>query len=61
VGGSSTGNDEILCQLGYQVIRFTNAQVLQNIDQVILEIQYELEGTPSPILGSGKIGEGDGG
>ena len=58
--------EQILTELGFRVLRFTNAQVLEQTDQVLQEILTALttasEGTPSPDLpGFGKTGEGAGG
>ena len=38
---------EILNELGYQVIRFTNEEVLGNINSVIQSIKDELKNSPS--------------
>jgi 5-methyltetrahydrofolate--homocysteine methyltransferase len=40
---------------GYQVIRFTNQQVLSNLDAVLEDIKEALENSPSGIKGAGKV------
>jgi very-short-patch-repair endonuclease len=53
--------EEFLNRLGFRVIRFTNDQVSEQTDQVLLKILDALEGTPSPLSGFDERGEGDGG
>jgi very-short-patch-repair endonuclease len=53
--------EQVLTGLGFRVIRFTNAQVLGQTDQVLQQILDALEGTPSPKSGFDDFGEGDGG
>jgi very-short-patch-repair endonuclease len=51
---------QILKGLGYRVIRFTNTQVLKELDHVLWKIQDVLKGTPSPKSGFDDLGEGAG-
>lgn len=53
--------EQVLAELGFRVIRFTNAQVLGQTDQVLQHILYALEGTPSLKSGFDDFGEGAGG
>ena len=53
--------EQVLAGLGFRVIRFTNAQVLGQTDQVLQQILDALEGTPSLKSGFDDFGEGDGG
>jgi very-short-patch-repair endonuclease len=61
--------EETLNRLGYRVIRFTNAQVMEETDRVLQEIRDALnlsqtavsEDTPSPFSGFDENGEGAGG
>jgi len=53
--------EELLTSLGFRVIRFTNTQVLEEIDQVLESIQSALEDTPSPKSRFYDFGEGAGG
>lgn len=47
---------EILADLGYQVIRFTNEEVISNIDGVLLKIKIKLDTLKTLPLGEGKGG-----
>jgi isoleucyl-tRNA synthetase len=47
---------EILADLGYQVIRFTNEEVISNIDGVLLKIKTKLDKLKTLPLGEGKGG-----
>ena len=69
---SDQEREEILKALGFRVIRFSNAQVLEQTDQVLSEILYALSqsglvstfattGTPSSFSGFDENGEGAGG
>ncbi len=53
--------ENFLTGLGFQILRFTNTQVLNEIDQVVRDIQNTLESTPSPKSGFDDFGEGAGG
>ena len=50
--------EEILHQLGFRVVRFSNAQVLQQTERVLQELLSTLEGIPSPVSRSSETGEG---
>ena len=53
--------EQALTTLGFRVIRFPNAQVLEQTDQVLEQILDALEVTPSPKSGFDDFGEGAGG
>jgi very-short-patch-repair endonuclease len=53
--------EDILNRLGFRVTRFTNPQVPEQTDQVLQQIIYALEGTPSSKSGFDDFGEGAGG
>ena len=53
--------EQILADLGFRVIRFTNAQVLGQTDQVLQQILNALADTPSLKSGFDDFGEGAGG
>jgi very-short-patch-repair endonuclease len=53
--------EQVLAELGFRVIRFTNAQVLGQTDQVLQQIFDALAGTPSLKSCFDDFGEGDGG
>lgn len=48
---------DLLNQLGYEVIRFSNKQVLENLEEVISSIKAKLESPP--LLGRGDGGEAE--
>ena len=50
-----------LMELGFRILRFTNAQVLGQTEQVLQQVLDSLVGTPSPKSGFDDFGEGAGG
>jgi very-short-patch-repair endonuclease len=53
--------EELLNRLGFRFIRFSNKQVLTDIDQLLQIVHAALAGTPSPKSGFDDFGEGAGG